>query len=89
MWPAFFYYHRSIGNTKIDSGMKPHYSFDYIAEKHGIPIERFPYLKKVYTDYSHDVTLLRNKLMELKLSKIEMQMILTFHGGVIAGRATL
>lgn len=65
------------------------YTFEYVAQKHGIPIERLPFLKKVYTDNCHDVVILHNKLLALNLSKEEMQMVLTFHGGFVSGMAIL
>jgi hypothetical protein len=66
-----------------------HYTFEYIALKHGIPSGRIPFLKKIHTDNSHSLNVLHNKLIELRLSKAEMTAILTYHGAVIAGVAIL
>ncbi|GAA3945131.1 hypothetical protein GCM10022209_46070 [Chitinophaga oryziterrae] len=64
-----------------------HFTFEYIVLKHGVPPQRIPFLKKVYTDNSHSLIVLRNKLIELGLNKAEMTAILTYHGAVIAGVA--
>lgn len=65
-----------------------HYTFEYIALKHCIQPERISFLKKVHTDNSHNLIVLRNKLIELRLNKAEMTAVLTYHGAVIAGVAT-
>lgn len=76
----------SVVRTQNDLRMKPlfphKFNFEYIAQNRGITPERISLLKQLYKDYSHNIIVLRQKVIEHKLSDTEALIIFTYYSAV-------
>lgn len=62
-------------------------TLEELAQKMGVPVQRFPYIRKIYEDNRHNPTLMHQQLLSPALSKQEVAAIMAYIGAVIAGQA--